>query len=327
MDRPEPPPWPRARRNGRARFHRLVGLLLALALVVLALVVSGALALGPTDAALARREATEIHPDPAEAEADVPFPQDQGCMIGIEIERSGRCLYGDPRGRRTLILFGDSHALQVFPALEVVARRDHWRLVVLTKRECTPATVTVFNSLAGGAYAECDAWRRNELRRIEQRGGRPVVAIGGKAEYTAYGPYGEELDGRANAKALEAGYVATLRRVERAGLRPVVIRDTPKPPFDVPECVLAHLADVGACDFAERDRRWRDFDVRAARRVGARLIDPGEKICPHGLCRAVVGDVLVYRDPAHLTATYARTLASWFEPRLRAAFAAAGRHR
>ncbi|HVX32057.1 MAG TPA: SGNH hydrolase domain-containing protein, partial [Solirubrobacterales bacterium] len=143
-----------------------------------------------------------IRPAPAAAEADVPAPQLEGCMIGIELTRSGPCVYGDTRGHRTLILFGDSHALQFFPALEVVAERNRWRLVVLTKRECPAAEVTVFNRLAGGSYGACDTWRREELRRLERRGGHPVVLLGGKTDYTALGDAGEELSGQADADAL-----------------------------------------------------------------------------------------------------------------------------
>ena len=317
--------------SGRARYETYTRAVRNVRLAVFVVALASGMVVAPqgspSAAAVSPQErqpsqaAAPIRPDPAEAEADVPAPQFQGCMIGIEGIRSGPCVYGDPNGRRTLILFGDSHALQHFPALEVVAKRNRWRLVVLTKRECGPAEVEILNSLAGGEYSQCDAWRQSTLRRIEERGGHPVVAISGKSDYTAYGPRGEKLSGAANTDALEAGYVATLKRIQRAGLRPAVIRDTPKAPFDVPECVLANMEDPAACDFAEHDRWWRDFDLRAARRAGVPLIDPAERICPRGLCRAVMGDVLVYRDPAHLTATYARTLNSWFEPKLRRAFA------
>ena len=33
-------------------------------------------------------------------------------------------------------------------------------------------------------------------------------------------------------------------------------------------------------------------------------------ICPDTLCAPVIGDVLVFRDKDHLTATYARSLAA-----------------
>ena len=37
-------------------------------------------------------------------------------------------------------------------------------------------------------------------------------------------------------------------------------------------------------------------------------------ICPGDRCSPIVGNVLVYRDKHHLTATYAATLASALEP-------------
>ena len=49
---------------------------------------------------------------------------------------------------------------------------------------------------------------------------------------------------------------------------------------------------------------------------GADLIDITAEICPRGLCRAVIGDTLVYRDKSHLTATFARTLAPGLEREL-----------
>jgi len=40
-----------------------------------------------------------------------------------------------------------------------------------------------------------------------------------------------------------------------------------------------------------------------------RLIDLTRFFCVDGFCPAVIGNVLVYHDGSHLTATYARTLA------------------
>ena len=46
---------------------------------------------------------------------------------------------------------------------------------------------------------------------------------------------------------------------------------------------------------------------------GGHLIDINREICPDNLCRAVIGNALVYRDKSHLTATFARTLAPAIE--------------
>jgi peptidoglycan/LPS O-acetylase OafA/YrhL len=266
-----------------------------------------------------QQRVTAIRPNPLYVRGDLPRPISEGCLAGINGTRSGPCIYGDPHGARSLILFGDSHAMQQFPSLQLIAKRNRWRLVVLTKRECTPAAVTIRGISEARAYSQCGAWRLNELRRIE-RIGTATVVISSDSAYIAYGPHGEELAGRANADALEAGYVATLRRIRRAGLSAVVIHDTPEAPIDVPSCVSENVDALSSCTFKQK-RMWdRNFDLRAARRVpGISVINLTPEICPKGLCRAVIGNVLVYRDSGHLTVTYARTLSPWLEPTLRRA--------
>ncbi|HVW47623.1 MAG TPA: acyltransferase family protein [Solirubrobacterales bacterium] len=259
--------------------------------------------------------AAAIRPTPLDAPEDVPRPIHEGCLEGIEGTVSHPCVYGDPDGERTVILFGDSHAMQYFPALEPIATTEQWRLVVLTKRECSPVLVPIENEAEESEYSQCDAWRENSLGRIEAEAeaGPVTVVLGGDNTDTAYGPTGEALEGAANARALESGYTATLERVRGAGAVPLVIVDDPEAPFDVPSCVSEHLHDFGACSFPDQVGPDLEFERRAAAGLGVATVDLTPEICPGGLCRAVIGNVLVYRDTAHLTATYARTLAPWLQ--------------
>ena len=175
--------------------------------------------------------------------------------------------------------------------------------------------------VADREYSQCDAWREDSLRRIEQ--GDPktaLVVMSGDTAYTPYGSSGEELGGGAGASAMEAGYVASLNRIHRAGLSTVVIRDTPVSASDVPGCVSEDLQDLESCAFPRDRDRTKEFDARAAAAVpGTHLIDLNTEICPKELCRAVIGDALVFRDKSHLTATFARTLAPGIERRLKKA--------
>lgn len=269
--------------------------------------------------AAAAADATGVHPNPATVAFDKPAPFYQGCMIGVRRTNSNACVYGDTHGRRVLFLFGDSHAMQNFPALQVDAKNHRWRLVVLTKRDCTPASTTIRNPSSGGEYRTCDAWRRHVLHRMENAGSDGIVAMSGETDDTAYAPDGQELFGAANAAALEAGYLKTLRQVRRAGLAALVIRDTPEAPFDVADCVAANMSDPAACDFPLPHDPARAFEVRAARRAGVPTVDLTPKICHHGICDAVIDGNLVYRDNAHLTASFDRTLSRAFEPALRRA--------
>ncbi|HET7054257.1 MAG TPA: acyltransferase family protein [Solirubrobacterales bacterium] len=267
-----------------------------------------------------QQRATAVRPNPLRAAADRSRAYYDGCLVGINGTNSNKCLYGDSNGKRTLILFGDSHAMQYFPALEELAETHRWRLIMLTKAECTPGEVKIRSMIADREYSQCDAWRQETLRRIEMGGGSALVVMSGDTAYVPYDDKGEELSGRAAAAAMEAGYVATLTRIHRAGLRTVVIQDTPASASNVPSCVSEDLQHLESCAFPRVHDKDKEFDVRAARRSpGAHLIDINREICPQNLCRAVIGNALVYRDKSHLSATFARTLAPGIERGLKRA--------
>ena len=263
-----------------------------------------------------QQTAAAVRPNPLRARADRSRAFYDGCLVGIDGTNSNRCLYGNPEGKRTLILFGDSHAMQYFSPLEALADEHGWRLIALTKAECTPGEVKIRSMVADREYSQCDVWRESALKRIEEGagGGSLTVVMSGDTAYTAYGEDGEELSGDANAEALQEGYEKTLRRIQAAGPSTVVIRDTPASSNDVPSCVSEDLQHLQKCAFKE-PREWdRDFDERAANATpGTHLIDLTAEICPSELCRAVIGNALVYRDKSHLTATFARTLTPWIE--------------
>ncbi len=263
-----------------------------------------------------QQTAKAVRPNPLRARADRSRVFYDGCLVGIEGTNSNRCLYGDPEGKRTLILFGDSHAMQYFPPLEALAEEHHWRLIALTKAECSPGEVKIRSMVADREYSQCDTWRESALQRIEESGdnGTVTVVMSGDTAYTAYGEEGEELTGAANADALQEGYEKALQRIQAAGPDTVVIRDTPASSQDVPSCVSEDLQHLQSCAFAQ-PREWdREFDERAAVATpGTHLIDLTAEICPSELCRAVIGNALVYRDKSHLTATFARTLTPWIE--------------
>jgi peptidoglycan/LPS O-acetylase OafA/YrhL len=268
-----------------------------------------------------QQRADAVRPNPLRAREDRSRAYYDGCLVGIDGTNSNKCLYGDPEGKRTLILFGDSHAMQYFPALDELAEKRHWRLITLTKAECTPGEVRIRSMVADREYSQCDTWREDALQRIEAGNPRTaIVVMSGDTAYTPYDSNGEELSGDAGAAEMEAGYVASLTRIHRAGLHTVVIKDTPVSASDVPGCVSEDLQHLDSCAFARVRDRTKEFDSRAARAAPeTSIIDVTPEICPGGLCRAVIGNALVYRDKSHLTATFARTLAPAIERDLRKA--------
>jgi hypothetical protein len=143
------------------------------------------------------------------------------------------------------------------------------------------------------------------------------VVAASSVDYTAV-ENGRRLGPAATSMALAAGYRPMLLRLRRLVSRVAVFMDPPKPPWDVPDCVSKALQKLRRCAFARRPAVARAAAMAAgAEHVrGVRVIDPTDEFCLPQLCPAVIGDVLVYRQTGHITATYAATLAPWLERRL-----------
>jgi hypothetical protein len=287
--------------------------------------VSLALVLAPAPEGAARlerstalqRSAERVWPAPSRADADRSQAYKDGCHVSFRAKRSPACVYGDRHSAVTVVLFGDSHAMQFFPALEPIARARHWRLVHLTKGACPPARGTLRNPYTQAwMNRDCRIWRSWALRRIAREKPELIVTSGSNGARLWHG--GAQLSRSASDRAVARGYARTVRRLARIAPHVVAIRDTPRPTLNVGGCVEAHMHDLRRCAFA-RPRPVGQADVisRELERVdGVRVLDPLPELCPRSLCPAVIGDVLVWRRLAHVTGTYSGTMSGWLARRL-----------
>ncbi|MFC6083605.1 acyltransferase family protein [Sphaerisporangium aureirubrum] len=228
-----------------------------------------------------------------------------GCHLGYDSDWSPPCVYGDLRSRTSVVLFGDSHAAQWFPALEKLALQRHWRLVSLTKAWCKVAAVTTIRS--SRPYTSCDRWRKKALTRIAEL--RPAMVVMSSSDDGTLAVKTKDPH-----KAWVTGFRETFRAVAASGARPVVVMDTPWPKGDAPECVAANPSRLARCanhlPGAIEDQSRRDAVAEAAGDTGATPIDPTHWLCSAtGLCPPVVRDTLIYRDDSHMTEQYAEILA------------------
>jgi len=270
----------------------------------------GAQAVGPSS--IAQQAAVAVRPSPREAQHQKGRLFDDGCVLLHNQTVSGECAYGWKESDKTVVVFGDSHALEWFPPMLDLARKHRWRLVGLARAGCVVGQVTF--------ERPCNVWRRNSMRRIIRREQADMVVISnstGRRYQLVRG--GKRLSRRASQPHLIAGFAKTLRRLKRSGAKVAVIRDQPLAPFNPPDCVSRHINNLDRCVFQANRPRSRAFDAFGTARVrGVNLIDPIRVLCPRKRrCRSVVGNVLVYRDTYHITPTYARTLTPWLERQLR----------
>ena len=252
--------------------------------------------LGPTGPP---RSSGQTVPTPFEAPNDWPVRTSR-CLVGAAATSSGPCFYGDTASRTTILLFGDSHALDWIPALSIFAKERAWRLEVFTKEGCPAPLLYPWAPGTHSPYTACTAWRANTLRTIV-RGPKPVlIVLGTLNRYTR------------SRSALVAGWRSTLRQLERVGAPMVYLRDTPTAPDHVPTCLSGALHHWASCAFSEKGGVWPDpVATKLDRGWFSRItvVDVNDLLCPGGTCPAVIDGIELYIDQSHLTATASAALA------------------
>jgi hypothetical protein len=222
-----------------------------------------------------------------------------------------RCFFGDPGSSTRVAIMGDSHALQLVPALKRVAEAAGWRLVTLIKGGCPPV-LGVSNEpqwlLDGGAT--CEGWRAGALRWLRLHPPDAIVLTHTDG-YAIVDAAGRRLHGEARLQRWRVGMRRTIEALPgRSEL--LVLGDTPKNDENPIPCLQRHPGDMSACVSRPVAPSWRLVE-RAIQRVstanGAVHRSVYRKVCPYDPCPLVQGDLLIYRDKSHLTATFARILA------------------
>jgi hypothetical protein len=263
----------------------------------------------PVSAALARSVAvrqvpSNLDPSLAHAPADKAPPFTDGCNNTYTDAQVHRCVYTNPTSTTSVVLFGDSHAAQWFPAVDTVAERHGWRFESLTKAVCPPIMAPIWSPYLGRQFRECDTWRAAVLDRLVAE--RPALVVIGAARHydssyhlTVYGP------------EWVAGLESTVRQLHAHGIPVLVLGPTPHPKFNGPDCLAEHLNDVPACTqsvAASVNGAGVAAERAAVERAGGRYLDVTPWICDASVCPVIVDNRLVYRDDSHLTTTYVKWL-------------------
>jgi hypothetical protein len=247
----------------------------------------------PTPTSAARGRPVKFVPDLRTVKADLTGLHAAGCQQKLDDPRVIVCSRGDPGGKVTALLVGGSHATHWYPALNRIAKDRGWRLLTAVKAGCR------FLSGPFGNDAEsrsCAAWNDEVMRIIRYDPPDFIITTS-----TVTHPRGERTP---------PGYVDMWRRLDRLGVGVIAIRDTPRASFDRVDCLARHPSNPDACDIARSPTMDTVDPARLRSDVPGNvlLVDVTDYLCTADRCPAVVGNVVVYRDRHHLTATYAITL-------------------
>jgi peptidoglycan/LPS O-acetylase OafA/YrhL len=252
--------------------------------------------------------------EPAAAKKDKSKAYADGCWASAPYADKPECTYGD--GSKHIALVGNSHAGHWLPTLERLAEKNDWTITTFLASNCSISTLPQELSTPDVTKG-CQDYADWVVDRTTT-GGFDAVITSERQSTPLQGMDWDETE-----KKAPEGHRSILQSWVDAKLDVLVVRDTPYPGGDdinVPDCVAKHEDDLDACAGTPESWHWMDPLAASARSMDSKrisIIYPQDWFCPDGTCEPVIGGVITFFDTAHITATYAQTLAPQFDASLR----------
>ncbi|MEJ8278512.1 acyltransferase family protein [Pseudonocardia spirodelae] len=196
---------------------------------------------------------------------------------------------------RTVAVVGDSHAQQYAATLAVVAEQRNWAMVSMFRGAC-PMSVRSETAPDDQGCTDWNAAVHDELVEMH-----PDAVLTLASRDVRPGLHEQTPE----------GFVQAWQRLDEAGIPVVAVRDNPRFEFDVVDCVATAGRGAPECG-VDRSTLYQPVPPwTTVPGVPHNVVfaDLANGICDPVTCSSEVGNVLVYMDDNHLTATYAETLA------------------
>ena len=295
--------------------------------VVLAGALAGATTLAVLIGIYAAAKLGVLRDDPRIPAAFGDRPSRNGlCMLQphAPIDFPAGCLGGDRLPE--IVLWGDSHAGQWGPVVELWARANGWQFEQLTRVACPPLLGLTPAAVGGGPYSACKLSNRLALQHIIDGTSPKIVVLASnwrpRIEPEADAPT-SFFDYRAgnsaqSVAAMRQGLTATLDALEHAGIPVVVVLQTPVPGRLVAVCIVRAGQENCGLSAASLERQTSAVnriivDV-VHNRPGIRLLDSAKILCNSTGCPAEIEGRVAYYDEDHVATSVAvlpRSVAAW----------------
>jgi hypothetical protein len=260
----------------------------------------GAVALvsGPVDSA-------PLQPPPVTVYEDWVRIEQWDCrpMSGFPMDVCAQPIEAEPA--RRIVLVGDSHVQQLGGALIPIAQRYGWQLITILRGACPFSTASEVEP----DNPDCLAWNAAAADEIAQLRPDAVVTLATRDVRTGL------------TERTPPGFVEQWARLDALGIPVLAVRDNPRFGFSVPDCIQQRGRGAVECglpraEVYDQDPPWSRLpDVPA----NVTFLDIADAVCDPTTCSGEIGNVLVYLDDNHLTATYATSMAALLEGKVFAA--------
>ncbi|MDT9593536.1 acyltransferase family protein [Nocardioides zeae] len=237
-----------------------------------------------------------------------PWIED-GCLAFEEgaqddpMANAADCVYGNPEGERTLVLYGDSIGISWLPAIEESVG-DDWRIEVYAARQCIPGDLTITNT-DGSPYPECSEFREDALAQIAEE--QPdVLVVSGQGDARQVPDVPDE-----RTATLELGQSLLRVAPTYAEMSEHVVYLPPPPTARALVDCRTPTSTPASCvqEIGLNPTPWYRSMQQAAQQNGATFVDVLPWFCiPEVGCPSFVDGTPVRADVAHLTDAMSRKM-------------------
>ena len=220
---------------------------------------------------------------------------DEAVAARVESENSScRRLPSSSDDAVRAVVVGDSHAAQnAIPTLRLLHDTKDWDITAYLKGAC---------SFGLPEYYKGSCRDRNSAVLEQMEDDPPDVVV---LQTT-------ETSEDSSLELLRPGIKRLVERLTSEGITVVGFRDNPRSEESLYECAstVGPETMVGGCVFPKEDVMAAEDPAKFLEEIPLfHQIDASDMLCPDDVCGTIIGDVFVYMDDNHVSATYSRTMA------------------
>ena len=228
-----------------------------------------------------------------------------GCHLESGIsEYPTSCEFGDLSSTTSVMLIGDSHAANWFPAINTAAKESNFKLLSRTKSSCGLLSIERMES-PDKVSQDCLQWRRLVLQEIERA--QPELVVVSQMVIRPENSNLDKAEFQDYNKQLRVELVRELQALSRIAKQVLFIDDIPQLSFDPKKCLETFSPD--SCISNRESREVAPSYLHSENITNLKSINFNDLICAQNKCSATNSAGIVYRDSHHLTEVFSRSLA------------------
>ncbi len=233
------------------------------------------------------------------ASRDLSPVYEDRCITRVEQTNVVHCEYGETEDYEHVIaLVGGSHAAHWQPMLDEFGQRHRVKIDTYLKPRCR------FTFDSEEDSGSCKPWFDEAIQQVVQSQPDLIFTTGDT--------------GKDQLPHVPASFVDTWRYVEKHDIDLFLMRDGPWFPYNVANCLAENRENPNVCKVKREEVIVEPSPMSRVENMPSNVhtLDVTDYYCDDTYCYPIIGNVIVYFDSNHFTATFSRTMAPIIGPHL-----------